>query len=590
MVPVFIIILVVLIIMVFVTVNLSKVAISKTDTSNSVDAGGLACGSVMANVFNATAVANSYLEAAYQEFYATYTVSVLATLFDVLKANKAGNMATSLAADALDQSSTAKMMAEMAISLCKPESSCSAEAPLAEAGMCAGTAAGFAMGASMAAEYAVSAMKSAISKTQRIIAAVTAFHIAQYYTYRNMRKTAMKGREDAIELGHKFCYMNSGIGVKLRAGSPPALGAAEMHGDVNNYRNTFSDFIDALGHAEKYSYAWIDGESRNHYVETVVHTDDVDTFDLKVTALPFPGVLGLLAGSLASESTAKGEFTTAQTQYKAGFDAYSDAAKTFGLAKIGLVAICAMDQACCPKRLCCGLIPGMCEVFAWGVNVGIGYLGTGDTAVGSGNTAVGAAAAATKPVYLMMTGALVGMLPGGVISSGGMDLAFSICWVDDIDHNRLVRVDTTHRHGGTDVGLWKSEYPEMKSFALIDFTGNGEIYPPDPRFDPSIVDTDSPKTTYDSCPKIIERVEKLRSKSTEMRQNADKNDTQATELENQALALEAESRVKEAQLLRDSAKKLRDEAANNRLDADSKDAEANKLVADNPACEYGLQA
>ena len=60
--PYFIIVLVILIMMAMVTVNLGKVSLTKTDTANAADAGALAAGSVMANVFNQIAQANSQME------------------------------------------------------------------------------------------------------------------------------------------------------------------------------------------------------------------------------------------------------------------------------------------------------------------------------------------------------------------------------------------------------------------------------------------------------------------------------------------------------------------------------------------------
>ncbi|MBM3250496.1 MAG: hypothetical protein FJZ09_06650, partial [Candidatus Omnitrophica bacterium] len=50
--PFFIVIIIVIIIMAMVTVNLSKVALIKTETSNAADAGAIAAGSAMASLFN----------------------------------------------------------------------------------------------------------------------------------------------------------------------------------------------------------------------------------------------------------------------------------------------------------------------------------------------------------------------------------------------------------------------------------------------------------------------------------------------------------------------------------------------------------
>src|SRR3989338_299641 len=67
--PFFILILVTLIVMAMVTVNLSKVAFIKTDSSNAVDSGALAAGSAMANLFNTVASSNSQMETQYWAGY-----------------------------------------------------------------------------------------------------------------------------------------------------------------------------------------------------------------------------------------------------------------------------------------------------------------------------------------------------------------------------------------------------------------------------------------------------------------------------------------------------------------------------------------
>src|SRR3989338_7865986 len=85
--PFFILILAVLIIMAMVTVNLSKVSFIKTDSSNAVDSGALAGGSVMANVFNGVASSNSAMEASYWEFYATISVSFVIALASLTSAS-----------------------------------------------------------------------------------------------------------------------------------------------------------------------------------------------------------------------------------------------------------------------------------------------------------------------------------------------------------------------------------------------------------------------------------------------------------------------------------------------------------------------
>ncbi|MFZ2603281.1 MAG: pilus assembly protein TadG-related protein, partial [Candidatus Omnitrophota bacterium] len=108
--PIFIVVLVVLIIMTFVTVNLSKVAVFKTESSNAADAGGLAAGSVMANVFNGIAQSNSQMETYYWEFYATASVTFTIATVYLINAHLAAIAAVPLATTA--EATAASAMAE----------------------------------------------------------------------------------------------------------------------------------------------------------------------------------------------------------------------------------------------------------------------------------------------------------------------------------------------------------------------------------------------------------------------------------------------------------------------------------------------
>jgi len=76
LVPFFIVFIVVLLIAALVTVNIGKVGLIKTYSSNAADAGALAGGSVMATVFNTQALMNSEMIVAYEMFYALMAVQV----------------------------------------------------------------------------------------------------------------------------------------------------------------------------------------------------------------------------------------------------------------------------------------------------------------------------------------------------------------------------------------------------------------------------------------------------------------------------------------------------------------------------------
>ena len=371
--PFFILMLVAVIVMAMVTVNLSKVAFIKTDSSNAVDSGALAAGSVMANVFNAVASANSQMETLYWEFYAAVSISFVIAFYKLTAAYTSACL-----------------------------SPCTA----------------------------VGNITWFIRTAWSIIISVTAYQIAQYYFYLSIRETAKKGREQAIKLGHRFAFINSGLGSKLKEGSPPA--ELTEQAQKNNYRNEFSRFLDNIGEAAEHTYPWEDGQEREHYVRVKTNIDPVDTFKLQVAVLPLPAELGLLGTSLYRAYAAKGALATA--------------------------CACSGPQAAACRAAACAAAKG--SMF---------------------------------PIFFLMPVAWVGLLPGPIITdtNGDSALPFIISWIDDIAHNRLVRVESTQHHEGADLGLWGVSYPDTYSYSLVNFRGQGQIHPPALKHDPSIIQADT---------------------------------------------------------------------------------------------------
>jgi hypothetical protein len=423
--PVYIVILTLLIIMAMVTVNLSKVAFIKTESSNAADAGALAAGSVMANVFNSVAQLNSQMELAYWQFYASMSVSFMIALALLTIAYLKADSALALAGIAAEQ------IAEQTI--------CVADIP-----------AGMAGAAALAASGYLASLKVA---TIAIGLTITAFSIAQYFFYLVIREMAQKGRDSAIKIGHGFVFSNSGIGSKLKEGEP---------------RNAFSAFLDSLNSSEYYKFLWQDGQGRGHSVDSKVHIDEVDTFDLRITILPSLVVSALLTTSGWFASSGAYEMIGAAAAYK------------------GVVPVL---KLACKKQACCfagGPAAAACCPAYVDLSVGAGIV----LGIGIKNNTV--AIASTTPIFPLLLAAWEGLLPGlNFTSSSAADtLPFIISWIDDIDHNRLVRVDTNQHHEGTDLGLWQTQYPETYSYSVVDFRGMGQIYPAVLRHDASIIDTD----------------------------------------------------------------------------------------------------
>jgi hypothetical protein len=257
-----------------------------------------------------------------------------------------------------------------------------------------------------------------------------------------IRQIADEGRNTAIEIGSKYAFMNSGIGAKL----------------ADAERTNFSDWIDALDEAPDHTYSWTDGQGRAHSVRVLVTIDEVETYKLKTTVMPWPVEVALLLGL-----TNVGAIFT-----------YGAAAAFDGVA-------CAC-QSCCNNpwtaAVCCPCWVAMCAaaMAAYYANIALSIIKI------------------TRLIYIIATllVAWAGLLPGPTISStgGGADMLLSICWIEDIEHNRKVRVDTWQKHEGANLGLWGTNYPETYSYSVVDFRGNGKIYPPVLRHDSSIVQTD----------------------------------------------------------------------------------------------------
>lgn len=527
----FIALLVILIIMALVTVNLSKVSFIKTDASNAVDAGALAGGSVMANVFNAVASANSQMIAAYEEFIAAVAISFAIAFISLA-------FASSFASAALASASAAAAKA------------CSAP--------CA--AIGTASAAAASAGKAVTALGYFIRTTWGIIIAVTAYHIAQFYFYKIIRKTADEGRVTAIDLAHKFLFMNSGIGSKLKSGNPPEGVSGEQ---ANGYRNRFSSFLDGIDDsgAAELTYSWLDGQSRQHFVGSTVGIDELDDYDLRVTLLPLAAELALLGYALATAYSAQGSMIAAAASYGAAV----------GL----LTAACACQVTFFFCTACCALwSPGCCICAAAALACWMAACAAAKAVLGTGITANGVAIGLLPGIAIAMASALAGLAPALTVPNNLVDsaLTFIICWIDDIDHNRLVRVDTIQHHQGIDLGIWETRYPDtagnITSYSLVNFTGRGQIYEPELRHDASIVETDNRSVLYNPCPRIAANTLKLE-------EEADLAIASAVDLEARTLELETEAKkLPDPRELLKAASDLRIQAASSRDEAESKNEEA----------------
>jgi hypothetical protein len=248
--PIFLVNLAILVMMTMVTVNLNKVALTKTDSSNAVDAGGLAAGSSMANTFNSLAASNAAMIAAYHEFYANISTVFMNALRSLQTTETQATKALDKAKEAQDKANTARGAAQIAksilpldvftaiaatkdaisnienaIKLIKLEEK--KETPQEKGAQ--GKKGAQEQPVVVADDSALGATAQAIKSVQECILAVksliigvNAFHTRQFYSYLSMRKSANKGRRNAVETGHKIAFANSNVGGKLKSGEAPA--------------------------------------------------------------------------------------------------------------------------------------------------------------------------------------------------------------------------------------------------------------------------------------------------------------------------------------------------------------------------------
>jgi len=242
--PVFIVILAVLIIMALVTVNLGKISMTKTYTSNAADAGALAGGSVMAGVFNQQSVTNN------NSLVINHTM-FMAEMFTLAAAASA----SAFAAAAICSSTPPE--------LCGPSGVCE-----------------------VLAGAASKSIKAAMIS-------LVAFQVAQVFTYLSMKEGAMTGRENAIRTAYQYAFSNSGIGTKLIPGA--YKDADTPRGNENNYSDSFTDFMKNKDLVTSGVYSWEDGQGRAHVVTVNVDTHDVDTYLLQYCVLPYLAVEAYLA-------------------------------------------------------------------------------------------------------------------------------------------------------------------------------------------------------------------------------------------------------------------------------------------------------
>lgn len=258
--PFFIAFIILLLVVALVAVNIGKIGLFKTYTSNAADAGSLAAGSVMASVFNGQAVMNSEMIVSTHNFLASMGVTTAIIELNLLLAP-----------------------GPCAARCCGCHHGCCCPCP---------------------APTCVNRVKDAITGIKAAIVAVIAFHAAQYYFYRTIKRSAMEGREFAIEAGYRYAFLNSGIGSALISGEVPS-DPQEQRGNDNNYSDTFSDWIKSSA-VTSGSYRWEDGDDRDHEVRVGVATESINDYEMRRPVLPTAAIFALYYSAISAATPAIG--------------------------------------------------------------------------------------------------------------------------------------------------------------------------------------------------------------------------------------------------------------------------------------------
>ncbi len=254
--PFFIAFIIILIIAALVTVNIGKVAKTKTYSTNAVDAGALAAGSTMASAFNYIAVSNSYMIVNYQYFFWMASISFLIAYITMIYA---------------------MIKTSMALGLACP-SPCAAIAPTG---------------------LAIEAVELYIQTKVSLIVQVIGYWMTQFFFYKMIREIADQYYHSALDAGYSFSFSNSGIGPKL----------TEDQGD--DFRDWMKASINNVPNAMIMVYDWVDGQDREHSVASQVIIDPPDTYRLTHTVMPFPLEVATLTTAMILAILARSELMTA---------------------------------------------------------------------------------------------------------------------------------------------------------------------------------------------------------------------------------------------------------------------------------------
>ncbi|MBU1998270.1 MAG: hypothetical protein ABIG46_00725 [Candidatus Omnitrophota bacterium] len=476
---IFIAIIAVMIIMAIATVNLGKVAFIKTESSNAVDAGSLAAGSAMANNFNSVTVSSAKMHKDYWEFYLQTTLNFAIATYRLVEAYTAVQSALSSSVQAKAQAMQAITQATSASGqVASFATACKASLPAGQALQRTSQAISSLIKAINSITKSLTAMGKFQDTMRSIDLSITSFWVAQNYTYLNIRKGLKKGWENAIKAGYGSAFSNSGIGGKL----------------TKEQQEDFGDFSENIGTAPSYTYSWVDGQGRSHSVKVDVGIMDVNSLQVKVATLPFPAIAALLAGIFVTANSAVASLGIGQQSYVQAGRSFVEAGSEYS-GSLGPIAQACANTVCCPPKYMCNTCPPFFAAAAQAAAIltkGNAASTQGIASIVMGDTALVSASTSMILIFPMIIATLAGLLAGPEITDDNGDIWLYItCWITDINHDRLVKVDITQNHEGADLGgMWETKYPTTTGFSIVNFQGNGDIGGFVPKHDATIIETD----------------------------------------------------------------------------------------------------
>jgi len=485
MAPFFIAILAILIIATLITVNVGKIALIRTHTTNGSDAGGLALGSVMATVFDSIAAASesmdiiretyhAYLDGYYDVAYDYYmTALVLAISAEVLAAVTLGVVYASACA-------TLAMIIIATISL------------------------------TLACNY-----MSRFNATISVIAdTVQSFYETQRDYYQSLRDSIDEAVDSAIQTAHKFVFYNSAISL------PDYNKEGWSHSS-----DDYDDFLESIGSGGSYTFSWTDGHSRNHSVTSRVNVAKVVTYTLQHTKwdndklqdeyeeiqdlVDYTNILWALAIiqytkpwlPSAMRSMMSGGSSLGNALDNWWEDAWDEFYKDWGDTWDSVTGdansdvesqdiegilwfACAFEVA---ATACLGIgraiyyaawNPEAWEMYGKGIVWGLAWEAAGLILMYLIHDK-------TKETYRGLR------CTKQFRSSSDSDFIPKIlCWIVDVDHSRTGWTEASQSHQGEILGLWTTTYPSTSAHTDINFLGGGVIWPPIQEHDPVITGTD----------------------------------------------------------------------------------------------------